>query len=225
MPKDCAGTDSQKRSREDTRALSPRQTEAVMRNALRGFFGLSALLLLMGALPGTAASQGNDGASCGSQPDDAAEVAAVRAMAEDQCDCASTSSHDDYVECVSEVAQAAVEGGSLRPQCNGAVVQCAAQATCGKPNSVTCCQTDSRGRTSCSIKQAGNECKAPRGGTSCVGSVPSCCDACADGSCAGGTTTTTVRATTTTSAPAATTTTTAPPPTTTTPRPAAPPPA
>ena len=48
-----------------------------MRNALRGFFSLSVLLLLMGVLPGTAASQGNGGgSSCGTQPDDAAEAKA-----------------------------------------------------------------------------------------------------------------------------------------------------
>ncbi len=99
-----------------------------MRNALRGFFGLSVLLSLMGLLPGTAMAQGN-AAPCGMQPDDADQVAAVRAMAEEQCDCASASSHDEYVSCVDEVTEAAVENGSLRPQCSGAVMQCAAQST------------------------------------------------------------------------------------------------
>ena len=99
-----------------------------MRNALRGFFGLSVLLSLMVVLPGAAMAQGNS-AACGTQPGDADQIAAVRAMAEEQCDCASASSHDEYVSCVDEVTEAAVEGGSLRSQCSGAVMQCAAQST------------------------------------------------------------------------------------------------
>src|SRR2546425_1027069 len=204
-----------KSARGHTGVLVPEQTEAVMRNALRGFFGLSVLLSLMGVLPGAAMAQGNS-AACGTQPGDADQIAAVRATAEEQCDCASASSHDEYVSCVDEVTEAAVENGSLRPQCSGAVMQCAAQSTCGKPGFVTCCQTDATGKTTCSIKQAGKDCKAPRGGTACVGSVPSCCDACAGGSCAGGTTTTTVRAPTTTTAAAGGTTTSAAGATTTT---------
>src|SRR5206468_1620010 len=72
-------------------------------------------------------------------------------------------------------------------------------------------------------KRSADTCKAPDGGTACVGTEPSCCDACSSGNCApsGSTTTTAPRATTTTAAPPTTTTarpttTTAAPPTTTT---------
>src|SRR2546422_133663 len=81
---------------------------------------------------------------------------------------------------------------------------------------------DGAGQASCSIKSNAALCKAPRGGTACVGSLPSCCDACApDGSCVspGSTTTTTGAPTTTTAAPTTTTgapTTTTAAPTTTT---------
>src|SRR5206468_23801 len=71
----------------------------------------------------------------------------------------------------------------------------------------TCCRTDSDGDTSCSIKSSASACNPPRGGSACVGSVPSCCDACGPSGCAGGggTTTTTGAATTTTGAATTTT--------------------
>src|SRR5205823_3158207 len=139
-----------------------------MCKALRGFIALSALLCLMMLLPGVAASEnrhdgrssanqdenghdgrssanqdenGGGGASCGAEPEDADQVAAVRATAEGQCDCAGATSHDDYVDCVEMVTEDAVENGSLRPPCSGAVISCEAQSTCGKPGFVTCCRT------------------------------------------------------------------------------------
>src|SRR5207237_34552 len=70
----------------------------------------------------------------------------------------------------------------------------------------------------CSIKRSADACKPPPGGTACVGSVPSCCDACSAGGCgpSGSTTTTAPPATTTTTAVPATTTTTTTAPTATT---------
>ena len=185
-----------------------------MRMAIREFLALSVLFWLMAALPGPAVpdegvddDDGEEAESCGQQPDDAAQVAAVRAMADEQCDCSTATSHDDYVDCVDEVADAAVEEGSLRPECEEAVVTCAAQSTCGLPGFVTCCHTNRHGETTCSIKSDAADCEAPRRGTAFVGSTSSCCDACG---APGSTTTTTATFPPTTTRPGATTTTTTP---------------
>ena len=185
-----------------------------MRMAIREFLALSVLFWLMAALPGPAVpdegvddDDGEEAESCGQQPDDAAQVAAVRAMADEQCDCSTATSHDDYVDCVDEVADAAVEEGSLRPECEEAVVTCAAQSTCGLPGFVTCCRTNRHGETTCSIKSDAADCEAPRRGTAFVGSTSICCDACG---APGSTTTTTATFPPTTTRPGATTTTTTP---------------
>ena len=190
-----------------------------MRYAIRGIFLLSVLLWCIAALPGTsvpgaggptpalAKDHEDDHGPCGRQSDDANQVAAVRAMADEQCDCSTATSHDDYVDCVDEVADAAVEEGSLRPECEEAVVTCAAQSTCGLPGFVTCCRTNRHGETTCSIKSDAADCEAPRRGTAFVGSTPSCCDACG---APGSTTTTTATFPPTTTRPGATTTTTTP---------------
>src|SRR5262249_43193765 len=69
---------------------------------------------------------------------------------------------------------------------------CAKRSTCArKPGSVTCCTTNAKGKTTCDIKSKAADCKAPRGGHACAGSVPSCCDACTAGGCAPPATTTT----------------------------------
>src|SRR5204862_1234719 len=89
----------------------------------------------------------------------------------------------------------------------------------GRPGFVTCCRTNSNGNTSCSIKSSESACEPPPGGTACVGSVPSCCDACGPGGTCGApvsTTTTTAAATTTTTGAATTTTSTGAATTTTT---------
>jgi hypothetical protein len=205
-----------------------------MSNTLRGLVVLSVLVWPLAVLPSTAAAHehhkgdrskhasvapndASDGA-CGSQPDDADQVAAVRAMADEECDCADATNHGKYVHCVAEVADDAVGDGDLRSECRDSVVSCATQSTCGLEDAVTCCRTDAQGNTTCSIKHSAESCKAPRGGSACVGQVPSCCDACgSDGSCPSpsSTTTTTSAPTTTTSGPA-TTTTTGPVETTTT---------
>src|SRR5213596_203801 len=202
-----------------------------MRNAIRAFLALSALFGLMAAPPGTAAPHKghlsfNDGTldagePCGQEPDDADQVAAVRAMADEECDCDSATNHGKYLHCVAKVADEAVAEGELREECEDAVVSCASQSTCGIPAAVTCCRTDAAGNTTCSIKRSAGACKPPRGGTAFVGSVPSCCDACgAAGSTTTtpatiGSTTTTAPGATTTTSPGATTTTSPGPSTTT----------
>src|SRR5437870_3814802 len=213
------------------------KTEPAMRDAIRGFLVLSVVLWLIAGLPGSPGGGGTSarasGGPCGKQSDDADQVAAVREAAAEQCDCENATKHDQYVNCVERVAKAAVKDGSLRDECKDDVVHCAAQSTCGRPDSVTCCRTDEHGHMMCSIKRREENCKPPHNGTACVGSQSSCCDACAaDGTCVSGETTTTTtpeettttsatEATTTTTAPAATTTTTAPAATTTTTAPAA----
>ena len=209
-----------------------------MRKVFCGFLVLSVLLWLIAALPSTAMARKHkhrgarphlalaahhdddeDGEpSCGEEPDDADQLAAVRAMAAEQCDCDSASNHDGYVSCVDEVADAAVEAGLLRDACEEVAEHCAEQSTCGRPGFVTCCRTDEDGHTKCRIKRE-DKCTAPAGGTACVGAASSCCDACgAGGTCPppGGTTTTTAPPpeTTTTVPTETTTTTTGPPPTT-----------
>src|SRR5439155_1393843 len=196
---------------EDTRGRSPHGKSenrgGVMRTAIRASLVVGLLCWLLAAPPPANAESG----SCGNRPGDADQVAAVRAMADAQCDCASTPDHDTYVNCVDEVAAAAVQNGALRPACAGMVTSCAAQSTCGKPGFVTCCRTAADGDTRCSIKHSADACKPPPGGTACVGSVPSCCDACSAGGCGpSGSTTTTAPPTTTTTSTSSTTTTTLP---------------
>jgi len=48
---------------------------------------------------------------CGRQPGDADQVAAVRALADETCDCDSATNHGKYVGCVARVSQAAVKDG------------------------------------------------------------------------------------------------------------------
>ncbi len=188
-----------------------------MRNVTRGFLALSVLLWLMAAPSGTAAPQQgqlspNDGTvdsgePCGQEPDDADQVAAVRALADEQCDCDSATNHGKYVNCVAMVAEEAVAEGELREECQDTVVSCAEQSTSGFEGAVACCRTDATGNTTCSIKRTAAACKAPSGGSAFVGSTPSCCDACG---APGSTTTTTATFPPTTTRPGATTTTTTP---------------
>ncbi|HLK11364.1 MAG TPA: hypothetical protein VKW76_08280 [Candidatus Binatia bacterium] len=149
----------------------------------------------------TLAPRGASAAACG----DAAALAAVRGRVAAQCDCADAVSPQVYKRCVSAVVQAAVAGGTLSASCASGVLRCAAKSTCGRPGAVTCCRTTASGKTKCSIKPSAAKCRAPGGGTACVGMVSSCCDACdASGGCAPPpptTTTSTTSTTTTTSAP------------------------
>lgn len=138
------------------------------------------------------------GGTCG----DPAALSAVRALVAEQCDCAHAVSPRVYMRCVAAVVKTAVSGGTLPASCASSVLRCAAKSTCGRPGAVTCCRTTANGKAKCSIKPSAATCRAPRGGSACVGLVASCCDACdATGGC-------TVPSTTTTS----TTTTTTPPP-------------
>src|SRR5262245_9611961 len=143
-------------------------------------------------------------AGCGDQPGDLAAVAATRAAADAACPCGTAVNHGQYVSCVADFAN---NDPSLPKQCKGAVKKCAAKSTCGKPGFVTCCRTKN-GKTKCSLKKDASLCTPQKGGSACVGSFSSCCDACTETGCAGGSTTSTAPSTTATTAPSTTVTTT-----------------
>ncbi len=133
---------------------------------------------------------------------DPAAVATARAAADQACTslgtgCSTAKTHGQYVSCVAHQAKAAVKAGTLPKQCKGAVVKCAARSTCGKPGFATCCRTMKNGKTACAITP--RACTPPKHGAACVGSAPSCCDACTAGGCASNTTTTTTTITVTSS--------------------------
>src|SRR5437762_12229581 len=105
-----------------------------MRTAIRASLVVGLLCWLLAAPPPANAESG----SCGNPPGDADQVAAVRAMADAQCDCASTPDHDTDVNCGAELPTAPDPNSALRPPCARALPRCAAQSTCGKPPFVSC---------------------------------------------------------------------------------------
>src|SRR5437667_103579 len=179
-------------------SANTRAKESTMRAVVRVL--LAVALLLFGTTRPTFA-----------ECSDPAAAAAVRA----ECDCASANNHGAYVSCVAHATNAAVKDGTLPEDCASTVMNCASNSTCGKPGFVTCCETDASGTTKCNVVNGPDACTAPKGGSACVGTQPSCCDACSSGECGGGggTTTSTVASTTST---VATTTSTEPTATTTT---------
>jgi hypothetical protein len=115
-------------------------------------------------------------ARCGSNPGDAAAVAAARQEVEDTCDCAGSTNHGQYVKCAAGVAnaRASADPPLLPKTCKGAVKRCAAKSTCGKPGFVTCCVTKNN-VSKCKLKKDAAACTAKGGVTS---GCTSCCDAC-----------------------------------------------
>jgi hypothetical protein len=130
--------------------------------------------------------------ACGDLPGDAAAVAAARAEVDATCQCGGPTTHGAYVRCAAQIA-----GVRVRRACRAHVLTCATRSTCGRPGAVTCCRTDARGQTRCSVTRDPARCKPPRHGTACVGVLPSCCDACSASGCATTTTTTTTTTATT----------------------------
>lgn len=137
---------------------------------------LASFVLLLLALRAPSASA----ASC----TDAIAVAAARADVAASCDCASAVDHASYLRCVRDVIRARMDDGLLTAACGSEVRRCARHSTCGNPSAVTCCRTTSHGTTSCRVKPDAGMCRAPRGGSACVGAFTSCCDACITGGCA-----------------------------------------
>jgi hypothetical protein len=122
-------------------------------------------------------------AKCDPTGADAASIAAARAAIDQACDCEGARNHGQYVRCAAAVLKAEVGAGNLPKSCKGAVQRCAARSTCGKAGFVTCCRTNAKGKTSCSIKSSMARCTAPRGGSACVGNFSSCCEACDGDGC------------------------------------------
>src|SRR5438034_1024172 len=116
-------------------------------------------------------------AACGDNPDDANTVAAARQAADSPCDCSTAKTHRSYVRCVAGAARAAVNSGTLSEECKAQLLACAARSTCGRPSAVRCCRTDASGVTHCQTVRRAAACRAPRGGSVCVGTT-------SNGSCA-----------------------------------------
>jgi hypothetical protein len=147
---------------------------------MRGLFGcLLATSLVVGTAPRAF------GAACALSASDlqtrrSTYDAACAAMSP-PAGCATASTHGQYVSCISHQAKADT---TLPASCHGAVVKCAAKSTCGKSGAVTCCRTKSTGATKCSTKKSAASCTPPKGGSACVGTHSSCCDACTASGCA-----------------------------------------
>ncbi len=92
--------------------------------------------------------------------------------------CTTASNHGAYVSCIAHQAKA---DGTLPKSCRGAVIKCAAKSSCGKAGAVTCCVTKGT-KTKCKV--AKGTCTPPKGGTACMSTHRSCCDACTATGCA-----------------------------------------
>src|SRR5881392_2791079 len=80
-------------------------------------------------------------------------VAATRAGAEAQCDCAGAGTHRAYLRCVSRAVKA-LAGGQLSKGGMHAAMRGTVRSTCGREGMVTCCRTSGTGRTRCAIVPA-----------------------------------------------------------------------
>jgi len=114
---------------------------------------------------------------------DPTAVATVRGQIAEQCSCAEAATHAAYVSCAQTVVRNAVADHDIPQGCSASVLGCVRQSTCGRPAAVTCCTTNARGVTKCSVKSKASSCRAPSNGQACVGVVSSCCDACTASGC------------------------------------------
>jgi hypothetical protein len=112
---------------------------------------------------------------------DAQAAATIQAAIDVKCNCLTATRHGAYVNCAAKEAKRVVKENGFPKACQAAAKVCAAQSTCGKAGFVTCCRTNAKGATKCSIKNGPAACKAPKNGHACVGQHPSCCDACGGG--------------------------------------------
>lgn len=123
-------------------------------------------------------------ARCGDLPGDNAAVAATRAAIQSSCGCPTTGgTRSTYLACAREVVRQRVATAALPSSCRSTVMRCTNKSTCGRPGAVSCCRTNRNGVTSCSIVGSAARCKAPSGGSACVGQYASCCDACTATGC------------------------------------------
>jgi hypothetical protein len=131
---------------------------------------------------------------CGETPGDIDALNAVRASIESQdCPCASFASHSAYVGCVRNAAFQYVLSGELPAVCRKEALRCASKSACGRPQYAPCCIFTSLGRRKCkTMLPARCILKAQPSKPTCVGQLPSCCDACGTaGMCVTTTTSTT----------------------------------
>lgn len=118
-------------------------------------------------------------AACDPTGADAGDVAAARAAIDAACDCAAAVNPGTYKRCAKTAARAALANqGCLR-----VVSRCAAKSTCGRPGAVTCCRTKPNGEVQGAVVRSAELCRAPRGGSACVGTKASVCDACDASGC------------------------------------------
>jgi len=101
-------------------------------------------------------------------PEERAQLAAASATVQAQCDCENARNHGTFVKCARAAIDALIANGDLSADCRGEARRCAARSTCGRPGTVTCCRTDKKGKTTCSIKHDATKCKAPKDGSACV---------------------------------------------------------
>ncbi len=133
-------------------------------------------------------------AKCGEQPGELAALAAVRADIEaNDCPCAQFVSHSAYVGCVRNAVFLRILSGELPAACRKDAIRCASKSSCGRPQLAPCCIFTSLGKRKCkTMLPAKCILKAQPSKPTCVGQLPSCCDACgADGMCVQPTTTST----------------------------------
>ena len=124
--------------------------------------------------------------TCDPAGTDASAIAAARMDVAAHCDCSGFTSHKVYVGCSAGIVATRVQNGQLPPQCKGLVQKDAKKSTCGKPAAVSCCSTSGSGKTKCRIKKSEGSCATSSGSTPCVGSFPSCGDACDANGCVPG---------------------------------------
>ena len=111
------------------------------------------------------------------KPDCAASLPAVQTAVAAACDCASATSHGQFVRCAVQAVKGLVGAATLDKRCKGAMVRVFAKSSCGKQDTVTCCVTGKP----CKVKKSAICTRL--GGT--PGTTPFCSDACMGGSPSG----------------------------------------
>lgn len=136
--------------------------------------GCTGLLAVLALGP---VERGHAAATC----DDAAAVQNARLLVETACHCGSAASARSWRSCVKE-ALAGPAGEGLSLACARLVRTTELRSTCGRDDRVTCCRTNAAGVTKGSVRPAAS-CRAPAGGSACVGVFPHLVDACTEDGC------------------------------------------
>jgi dienelactone hydrolase len=111
----------------------------------------SSLAMLLGASTALAA----DACLAGSaELGDQRALAAVRTATETKCPCATVASHKAYVACGRGAVTAAIQGGTLRGECETTARSIFRDSTCGARNRVACGRVYTDGTVGCTIRKA-----------------------------------------------------------------------